>query len=75
MILGVGNGFSNTLTQYDDFDPGSLFRAEDMEPFFLNVDNFDIDWLTDGPAAGQARGFEAHTTYQESLDSPEESTT
>lgn len=71
VILVVGNGFSNTLTQYDDFDPGSLFGADDMEPFFLTVDEFDVDWLTDGPAAGQARGFEAHTTYQESLDSPE----
>ena len=72
VILVVGNGFSNTLTQYDDFDPGSLFQADDMEPFFLKVDDFDVDFLTEGPAAGQARRFEAHTTYQESLDSPEE---
>ena len=27
VILVVGNGFSNTLTQYDDFDPGGLFDA------------------------------------------------
>ncbi len=49
VILVVGSGFSNTLTQYDDFDPGSLFQAEDMEPFYLQVDDFDVDWLTDGP--------------------------
>jgi cytochrome c biogenesis protein len=73
VIVVVGNGFSNTLTQYDDFDPGSLFAADDMEPFFLQVDDFDVDWLTEGPRAGMARGFVAHTTYQESLDSPEES--
>jgi cytochrome c biogenesis protein len=72
VILVVGNGFSNTLTQYDDFDPGSLFSADDMEPFFLTVDDFDVDWLTEGPRAGMARGFEAHTTYQDSLDSPEQ---
>lgn len=72
VIMIVGSGFSNTLTQYDDFDPGSLFQADDMEPFYLKVDDFDVDWLTEGPAAGQARGFVAHTTYQESLDSPEE---
>jgi cytochrome c biogenesis protein len=71
VIMVVGSGFSNTLTQYDDFDPGSLFRAEDMDPFYLKVDDFDVDWLTEGPAAGQARGFVAHTTYQESLDAPE----
>ncbi len=28
VILVVGNGFSNNLTQYDDFDPGSLFDAD-----------------------------------------------
>lgn len=72
VIVVVGSGFSNTLTQYDDFDPGSLFRAEDMEPFYLQVDDFDIEWLTEGPAAGQARGFTAHTTYQESPDAAEE---
>ena len=49
VILVVGNGFSNNLTQYDDFDPGSLFRADDMEPFSFTVDDFDVDWLTDGP--------------------------
>ena len=27
VIVVVGNGFSNTLTQYDDFAPGSLFDA------------------------------------------------
>ena len=26
VILVVGNGFSNNLTQYDDFDPGSPVR-------------------------------------------------
>ena len=26
VILVVGNGFSNNLTQYDDFVPGSLFE-------------------------------------------------
>ena len=71
VILVVGNGFSNTLTQYDDFDPGSMFGADDLDPFFMTVDDFEIDWLTSGPAAGQARGFVAHTTYQESLDAPE----
>ena len=37
VILVVGNGFSNTLTQYDDFDPGGLFRASRMEPFCFTV--------------------------------------
>ena len=52
VILVVGNGFSNNLTQYDDFDPGSLFDADGMEPFRFTVDDFDVEWIDDGPAAG-----------------------
>ncbi|MGB0101546.1 MAG: cytochrome c biogenesis protein ResB, partial [Nocardioides sp.] len=33
LLVGEEYGFSNNLTQYDDFDPGSMFRAEEMEPF------------------------------------------
>ena len=42
VILIVGNGFSNTLTQYDDFDPGSLFDADKMEPFCFTVHDFKV---------------------------------
>jgi cytochrome c biogenesis protein len=65
VILVVGNGFSNNLTQYDDFVPGSLFGAEDMEPFSFDVTGFDVDWLTEGPSRGQARGFVSHLEYRE----------
>ena len=46
LLVGDQYGFSNNLTQYDDFDPGSLFRASDMEPFSFTIDDFDVDWLT-----------------------------
>jgi cytochrome c biogenesis protein len=71
VILVVGNGFSNNLTQYDDFVPGSLFRAEDMEPFSFDVKDFDVDWLTSGPRKGMAREFVSHLSYRETPDSPE----
>jgi cytochrome c biogenesis protein len=71
VILVVGNGFSNNLTQYDDFVPGSLFRASDMEPFSFDVNSFDVDWLTSGPRKGMARAFKAHLSYRESPDAPE----
>lgn len=70
-IVLVGNGFSNNLTQYDDFVPGSLFRQEWMEPFAFDVTDFDIEWLTEGPAAGQARKFVSHLTYTEEPGGPE----
>jgi cytochrome c biogenesis protein len=65
VILVVGNGFSNNLTQYDDFVPGSLFQPDDMEPFSFDVDSFDVDWLTEGPRKGMARAFTSHLTYRE----------
>jgi len=65
VILVVGNGFANNLTQYDDFLPGSLFDPDDMEPFSFDVTDFDVDWLTEGPSQGQARGFVSHLEYRE----------
>ncbi len=65
VILVVGNGFSNNLTQYDDFVPGSLFAPDDMEPFTFDVTDFEVDWLTEGPSQGQARGFVSHLEYRE----------
>ncbi|WP_181311840.1 cytochrome c biogenesis protein ResB [Nocardioides campestrisoli] len=65
VIVLVGNGFSNNLTQYDEFEPGSLFRSDWMEPFAFDVTDFDVEWLTSGPAAGQARKFVSHLSYTE----------
>jgi cytochrome c biogenesis protein len=67
VILVVGNSFSNTLTQYDDFDPGSLFDADKMEPFCFHVNPpFKVEWIDSGPRQGMARGFEADITYRTS---------
>ncbi len=64
VILVTGTPFSNTPTQYDDFVPGSLFRAGQLDPFSFTVDDFDVDWLQSGPRAGMARGFDAQVQYQ-----------
>ncbi len=68
VILVEGSKFSNNLTQYDDFAPGSLFRAEDMEPFSFGVDQFDVEWLDSGPRKGMARSFNANLSYRETPD-------
>ncbi|HEX4686652.1 MAG TPA: cytochrome c biogenesis protein ResB [Nocardioides sp.] len=70
VILVVGNGFSNTLTQYDDFAPGSLFDAGKMEPFCFTVHDFSVDWISSGPRQGMARGFQAPLTYRTSCEGP-----
>ena len=42
-LIVEGDGFSNTLTQYDDFKSGSLFDTDDLAPFSFTLDNFDGD--------------------------------
>jgi cytochrome c biogenesis protein len=66
VIVLVGNGFANGLTQYDDFDPGSLFDPDRMEPFFINVDDFEVEWITEGRAKGMARKFVSALTWKDS---------
>lgn len=70
-IIVVGSTFSNNLTQYDDFKPGGLFRQEQMQDFRFTVDKFDVDWLKEGPRAGQARKFQATLSYHETKNGPE----
>ncbi len=64
MLNGEKYGFSNNLTQYDDFAPGSLFDPSVMEPFSFSITDFEVDWMTDGRRAGQARKFVAHLDYE-----------
>jgi cytochrome c biogenesis protein len=69
VILVVGNGFSNQLVDYDDFDPGSLFSTDKMEPFCFTVHDFKVQWIDSGPRQGLARGFQAPLSYHRSCGS------
>ena len=64
MLNGEDYGFSNNLTQYDDFAPGSLFDPDVMEPFSFSITDFEVDWLTKGKSAGMAREFVAQLAYE-----------
>ncbi len=72
VILVQGTGFANNLTQYDDFNPGSLFDPTEMEPFSFIVDEFSAEWIESGAGRGMARGFQADLSYQESPDAESE---
>lgn len=58
-VVVVGQGFANSLTQYDDFTAGSAFQAHDLEPFSLTVDKFVAEFETGPVQTGAARVFEA----------------
>jgi cytochrome c biogenesis protein len=64
LLNGDDYGFSNNLTQYDDFAPGALFDPDVMEPFSFSITDFQVDWLTEGSRAGMAREFVAELDYE-----------
>lgn len=61
-IVVVGQGFSNTLTQYDEIQAGSSFSEDRLVPFSMTVDSF-VARFEDGPVqTGAAREFRADVT-------------
>ncbi|MET7681226.1 cytochrome c biogenesis protein ResB [Streptomyces sp. NPDC005423] len=58
-----GDGFSNTLTQYDDFKSGNLFSDDDLVPFSFNLKNFTGTYERTGPNRGTPRTYQADITY------------
>ncbi|MCX2183332.1 cytochrome c biogenesis protein ResB [Streptomyces sp. SKN60] len=64
-LIVEGDGFSNTLTQYDDFKSGSQFSVEDLAPFGFKLDSFTGTYEKNGPQRGTPRTFEAAVTYSE----------
>ena len=62
-IVAEGSGFSNTLTQYDDFSSGALYDTENLTPFSLTLDKFRAKFQVSGPQRGAPRSFKATGTY------------
>jgi cytochrome c biogenesis protein len=69
VMVGPNYGFSNELTQYDDFDPGSLFSAKQLNYFHFNIDTFDRSFVNNNGAL-MGTGFQSHLTYQTSPNGP-----
>ncbi len=63
VLVPVGEGFANTVTQYDDITPGSLYRTDRLPPFRLTLDRFTARWETAGPQRGAPREYRADVTY------------
>ena len=61
-VVIVGQGFSNNLTQYDDFTSGARFTDADLVPFSVTVDRFDVKFETGDVQRGAARQFRAEVT-------------
>ncbi|NLU70262.1 cytochrome c biogenesis protein ResB [Streptomyces sp. HNM0574] len=73
-LIIQGDGFANTLTQYDDFRSGSLFTADDLDNFGFTLKDFHARFEKTGPQKGSARDYRADISYWEG-DGKEKDTT
>ncbi|WP_217140689.1 cytochrome c biogenesis protein ResB [Streptomyces sp. AC627_RSS907] len=62
-LILEGDGFANTLTQYDDFKSGNLFGQDDLDPFSFTLKDFRATYEPSGPNRGTPRIYEAHVSY------------
>ena len=61
-LMIVGNSFSNTVTQYDSFSEGRLVDADNLPPFSMTLDTFDVTYPREGGQRGAPRSFDAQLT-------------
>ncbi|MFE0205600.1 cytochrome c biogenesis protein ResB [Streptomyces sp. NPDC058985] len=74
-LILEGDGFANTLTQYDDFKSGNLFGQDQLDPFSFTLKDFRGTYEPTGPNRGTPRIYEAHVTYSEGADGAEKTRT
>jgi len=55
ILVKQGDGFANTVSQYDNFVPGRLFSARMLVPFSFTLDRFTATYQD----SGAARTFDA----------------
>jgi cytochrome c biogenesis protein len=64
VIIREGNGFANTLTQYDSFSPGRLASPDALPPFSFTMTDFDATFERAGSQRGAPRSFSALLEYR-----------
>ncbi|MFI5689610.1 cytochrome c biogenesis protein ResB [Streptomyces sp. NPDC051636] len=74
-LVVEGDGFANSILQYDDFKSGSLFRSDDLVPFSFDLKDFTATYEASGPNKGTPRAFQAKITYSKGAYGKEQPTT
>ena len=60
-VVIVGQGFANNVTQYDDLTTGAWFSDDQLQPFTIGVQQFEVAFETGPVQTGAARLFELDT--------------
>jgi len=63
-LLVAGQSFGNTVTALDQFRPGRLVSAADLQPFSIALSSFSARYVSAGPEMGQPASFNAYLSYQ-----------
>ncbi|MFV0320280.1 MAG: cytochrome c biogenesis protein ResB [Microbacterium sp.] len=72
-VVVEGTTFVNALTDYSSFNPGRFVDGENLDPYSLTLDRFDVTYQpADSAAAGQAGDFVAHLTTQYAGEQPQD---
>ncbi|WP_330338452.1 cytochrome c biogenesis protein ResB [Streptomyces sp. NBC_00557] len=74
-LVVEGDGFSNALSQYDDFKSGSLFQNDDLVPFSFDLKKFTGTYEVNGPNRGTPRTYQAKIDYSQGAYGKEKTTT
>ena len=65
-VLVEGDTFVNNLASYDSFSPGPLFSQQELTPFSLRLDDFEVVYDLKNPAnLGQPVDFVATATLDD----------
>ncbi|MFF7586865.1 cytochrome c biogenesis protein ResB [Kitasatospora purpeofusca] len=67
-LLVEGEGYSNTITQLDDFTGTRFYGTEDLDPFYVKLNRFTSKFQNNGSQIGSAREFTANVDYYEGSD-------
>ncbi|MFD7589142.1 cytochrome c biogenesis protein ResB [Kitasatospora sp. NPDC059811] len=62
-LMVEGEGYSNTITQLDDFNGTRFYGTEDLDPFYLKLNGFTAKFQDKGDQIGAARQFTANVEY------------
>jgi cytochrome c biogenesis protein len=69
-LLVAGQSFGNTVTALDQFRPGRLVSASDLQPFSIALRSFNARYVASGPDTGEPASFNAYLSYQADPGAP-----
>jgi cytochrome c biogenesis protein len=62
------DGFTDTAIDYDTLSHGRFVDVAKLPPFSFTLNSFDATYLRSGATRGAANSFDAHVTWQPSLN-------